>query len=151
MKELRQFFAMLFALALVSCGPEKAKTDQVPSGSDLTAIRDVLSRQETAWNAGNIEEFMEGYWKSDSLQFVGAKITRGWQKTLERYKASYPDRAAMGTLHFDFFRFALVAPDVCIVTGRYTLTRDNDTPTGLFTLLLKRVSGSWVIIYDHTS
>jgi hypothetical protein len=148
---VKKIFLFFLSCCLASCSTEPSKNSQSLSDADLLAIKEVLSRQETAWNAGSIEEFMEGYWKSDSLQFVGSKITRGWQQTLDRYKASYPDRATMGTLKFEFFRFYLVAPDVCVITGRYTLTRDKDMPNGLFTLLMRKMSGKWVIIYDHTS
>ena len=147
----RLFFVLLACSALISCNLGSSKTDQVAISGDETGIRDVLAKQEKAWNDGNIEEFMKGYWNSDSLQFVGSKITRGWQSTLERYKATYPDRATMGSLKFEFYRFSFITPQSCLVTGRYTLTREQDQPTGLFTLLLKNISGKWVIVYDHTS
>lgn len=151
MKNMRSLLLLVLCAGLASCNPEPAKTSQILSDADLAAIKEVLGRQENAWNEGNIEAFMEGYWRSDSLQFVGTGITRGWQTTLERYKKNYPDLATMGKLHFEFFNFALLAPGACLVTGRYTLTREKDTPTGMFTLVLRKISGNWVIVYDHTS
>jgi len=142
-------YALLAALlAFVSSCNQEPHTSRM---TNEAAIRRVLSDQEKAWNEGNIDKFMTGYWQSDSLQFVGTEITRGWQATLERYRASYPDRAAMGMLRFEFYRFAFLTPESCLVTGRYTLRRDLDEPTGLFTLLLKKIEGQWVIVYDHTS
>ena len=114
-------------------------------------IREVLMRQQDAWNQGNVEEFMEGYWKSDSLMFIGSKITYGWDSTLARYHKTYPDRDAMGQLRFTFYNFTLVDYNACLVTGRYQLKRNSDEPTGLFTLLLKKINGEWRIVYDHTS
>jgi hypothetical protein len=143
---------LLAVLILFSACSSTTTRPAVPNyASEESAIRLVLISQEQAWNEGSIEQFMEGYWKSDSLQFVGTSITQGWQPTLDRYKSSYPDRATMGSLKFDFYRFSFVSHDACLVTGRYTLTRDKDQPTGLFTLLLRKISGSWVIVYDHTS
>ena len=50
-------------------------------------ILKVLHEQQTAWNNGDIENFMKGYWKDDSLLFIGSKgPTYGWQKTLDNYK-----------------------------------------------------------------
>ena len=73
---------------------------------DIQAIRAVLSTQQNAWNNGNLEAFMDGYWRSDSLSFIGKRgINYGWQKTLDNYKKSYPDKAAMGTLHFDILKW----------------------------------------------
>jgi hypothetical protein len=109
------FFVLLFCSVLVSCNQATRQTDQETISGDETAIRDVLTMQEKAWNDGNLEEFMTGYWNSDSLQFVGSTITRGWQSTLNRYRATYPDRAAMGNLKFEFFRFYFVTPQSCLV------------------------------------
>ena len=143
---------VVFAVStLICCNPAAQETYQQALPGDEDGIREVLSAQEMAWNQGNLEEFMKGYWNSDSLQFVGATITHGWQSTLDRYKATYPDRAAMGNLKFEFFSFSFITPQSCLVTGRYTLTRAQDQPTGLFTLLIKNISGKWVIVYDHTS
>src|SRR3954467_11293783 len=103
--------------------------------SEEKAIRDVLKAQEAAWNQGNIDEFMEGYWKSDSLMFIGSGITQGWKATLERYHKSYPDRETMGQLDFTFFEFRFVDEKSCLVTGKYHLKRTADEPTGMFTLL----------------
>lgn len=107
--------------------------------------------QERAWNEGKIDDFMEGYWRSDSLMFVGSKITQGWDSTMARYHRTYPDRDAMGTLTFTFYDFKFVSNDACLVTGRYHLKRTSDEPTGLFTLLLRKNNGKWLIVYDHTS
>ncbi len=115
------------------------------------AIRELLKTQELAWNEGNIDGFMEGYWKSDSLMFVGSVITQGWNATLERYKRSYPDREAMGQLDFTFYDFKFIDNEACLVTGRYHLKRTSDDPTGMFTLLIKKIGGKWLVVYDHTS
>jgi uncharacterized protein (TIGR02246 family) len=149
--------AMNFRLAflayialLIGCQPQRSANQ--PSADDIAAIRSVLAKQVNAWNEGNIDAFMEGYWKSDSLLFIGSKITYGWDSTLVRYKKSYPDKATMGQLRFDIMRVDFVSTDNYLVTGRYTLLRANDQPTGIFTLWVKRDNnGAWVVVYDHTS
>ncbi len=115
------------------------------------AIRKVLENQQAAWNEGDIERFMEGYWKSDSLQFIGRSIRYGWKATLEGYKKGYPDKAAMGTLQFDLWQFRKLSEDVWLVTGKYTLIREKDKPSGPFTLIFRKIEGRWLIVYDHTS
>lgn len=118
---------------------------------DEKSIREVLDKQVAAWNDGNIEEFMQGYWKSDSLLFIGSKITNGWDSTLARYKRSYPDRATMGTLRFEIMRMDFISSDSYLITGKYFLTREKDNPSGVFTLLFRKKNGLWVAVYDHTS
>jgi ketosteroid isomerase-like protein len=124
------------------------KFDQLAEGN---AIRTVLAQQVADWNNFNIEGFMQGYWKSDSLLFIGAKITHGWDSTLARYKKSYPNKEAMGVLRFEIIRLQFTSTDACLVTGRYFLQRKTDSPSGVFTLLFRKKSGKWVVVYDHTS
>lgn len=116
-----------------------------------SSIREVLSKQQDAWNEGNLELFMEGYWKSDSLQFIGSSIRYGWQPTLDNYRKNYSTRALMGRLEFDIWQVVSLAPETYLVTGQYTLFRESDQPSGPFTLIFKKIQGQWLIIYDHTS
>jgi len=134
---------VLFCCAFTSFA-QKASPDEA-------AIRSVLDKQVAAWNEANIEEFMKGYWKSDSILFIGRKITSGWDSTLLRYKKSYPDKAAMGKLRFEILRMDFASTNACLVTGKFFLTREKDNPNGIFTLLFKKKKGKWLIVYDHTS
>ncbi|MBS1681919.1 MAG: nuclear transport factor 2 family protein [Bacteroidetes bacterium] len=140
----------LILLSIVSCtsNSKQAKMDKT---SDDVAIRQVLNNQVVAWNNADIETFMQGYWKSDSILFIGSKITSGWDSTLTRYKKSYPDKAAMGSLRFEILKMDFIAADACLVTGNFFLTREHDNPHGIFTLLFRKKNGNWVIVYDHTS
>jgi hypothetical protein len=114
-------------------------------------ISKVLSDQQVAWNRGDLESFMAGYWKSDSLTFVGSRgLTYGWESTLKNYKATYPDKGAMGQLNFEIIKFDLLSSDAAVMIGRYTLIRAKDKPTGLFTLIWKKINGQWVITSDQT-
>jgi hypothetical protein len=140
-----KFRFIIFVLIFFGCG---SKFDRA---SEEQAIRSLLKAQEEAWNQGNIDEFMEGYWKSDSLMFVGSAITQGWNATIERYKKSYPTQEIMGKLDFTFYDFKFIDSNSCLVTGKYHLKRTSDEPTGMFTLLLKKIDSKWVIVYDHTS
>ena len=141
--------AVLISFLMPGCSTQK--TDNFDAAAEERAIRQVLSAQEAAWNAGSIEEFMEGYWHSDSLRFIGTGITTSWQATLERYRRTYPDRATMGELKFEFYRFYFINQHSCLVTGRYSLKRATDEPTGMFTLLIEKINDEWLIVYDHTS
>ena len=122
------------------------------SSSAEKEIRAVLTLQDEEWNRGNIAGFMESYWKSDSLMFIGKSgITYGWQKTLDNYKKSYPDTAAMGKLRFDLIEFKLLGDKDCFVVGKWFLTRSIGNLNGAFTILLRKINNTWVIIADHSS
>ncbi len=117
-----------------------------------TEIRTILTTQSTAWNRGDIEGFMQTYWKSDSLMFIGKNgVTRGWQQTLDNYKKSYPDKSAMGQLSFDIIKVKKLSGKYFYVVGKWMLKRSIGDLSGHFDLLLKKINRKWVIISDHSS
>lgn len=148
MKKYSTLLAVLM-LTLNSC--QQSKTAFDPKAEEA-AIRAVLEAEQIAWNNGDIEQFMEGYWKSDSLQFMSNRgINKGWQETFDGYKRGYPDRAAMGTLRFEIIKIKPLNEDHFVVSGKYFVTRISGNLEGGFTLIFKKIDGKWVAIYDHTS
>lgn len=124
-----------------------AQTDK-----DEAAIRKVMVDQAAAWNRGDIDGFMAGYWKSEKLTFLsGTDVTRGWQPTLDRYKKGYDSRAKMGTLTFSDLEVTMLAKDAAVVLGSWSLARDKDNPHGKFTLIFRKFKDGWRIVMDHTS
>lgn len=120
--------------------------------NDKILILKLLEDQRQAWNRGEIEEYMQGYLKSDSLVFVGKSGPKyGWDNTLANYKKAYPDKKAMGFLSFDIKEVRLISADHAFVLGAWHLKREKDEPKGFFTLLVKKVNGEWKVITDHSS
>ncbi|MFA6261381.1 MAG: DUF4440 domain-containing protein [Bacteroidia bacterium] len=145
MKNTLAFFILLCA-STVQAQPHKL--------TDAQMIRRVLLMQEKAWNAGDLPAFMEGYWKNDSLQFIGKKgITLGWQQTLDNYIKSYPDQATMGQLQFEILKLEMFSKTTAQVIGKWTLIRsvEKGNAGGYFTLIFKKINKRWVIVSDHTS
>ncbi len=122
------------------------------SAQDRRAILQILKRQTEDWNTGRVDKFMNGYWPSDSLTFVGkVGITYGYEPTLANYKKRYPDRASMGMLRFDILQMDFPAPNVAYVIGRFHLKRPKiGDADGYFTLLWRKINKRWVIISDHS-
>ena len=119
---------------------------------DEKAIRGLLNKQTEAWNRGDIEGFMQVYWKSDSLMFIGKNgVVWGWQKTLDNYKKSYPGKEAMGKLSFDIIQVKRVSSDYYHVVAKWMLERTMGNLDGHYTLLLRKMNGEWKIIADHSS
>lgn len=114
-------------------------------------IKATLTAQAAAWNEGDIEAFMEGYWRDPQLRFVsGTEVSRGWSNTLRRYKKRYGNGAALGQLTFNELDVQMIADDISIVVGRFNLVRGTALDTGTFTLVMKRFEGAWRIVHDHT-
>jgi len=128
-----------------------SQNDPVPAPQ--VAIQKVLKDQAAAWNKGDLEGFMIGYWKSPDLSFFsGNAKTKGWQATLERYRKKYQgEKKEMGKLAFSDLSIDMLGDDHALVKGRYQLTLMKDTPTGIFTLIMKKLPEGWRITHDHTS
>ena len=140
--------AFLASMILVA-GCQTARVSE--AGADAE-VRAVLDQQARDWNAGDLAGFMKFYAHSEQTRFAsGGDISRGWQTVFDRYKAKYADRAAMGTLKFSAVEVTPIAPDAAEVFGRWQLTRASDAPSGLFTLLFRRMPEGWRIVHDHTS
>ena len=115
-------------------------------------ILGILDRQTQAWNRGDIDAFMNGYWENDSLMFIGKSgVTYGWANTLNNYKKGYPDTAAMGKLTFTLIQVKKLSGKYYHVTGKWFLKRSVGDVGGHYTLLFRKIRGRWVIISDHSS
>ncbi len=141
----------LAACCCAGCRPA-APPAAFDQAADEAAIRAVMQQQQDAWNRGDVDAFMAGYARTDSLRFAsGGAVQQGWQATLERYHRAYPDRAAMGTLSFELRQVRVLSPRWAFVFGAYALERADDRPTGLFTLLFEKRPEGWRVVHDHTS
>ena len=118
---------------------------------DKIAVLKVLNDQADAWNRGDIKGYMEGYWKSDSLKFITkGGMKQGWENVLSMYQKSYPGKAEMGHLDFEFKNISLIGKNVVQVYGTWKLTETGKEASGTFSLLLKKQKGKWLIVIDHT-
>jgi hypothetical protein len=143
MKKIASSLFMLFIL--ISCSRSDFEKDK-------TAINEVMNTQSQCWSNGDIDGFMDGYWKSDSLRFLGRRgLTFGWQTTLNSYKKSYPNKQAMGKLIFNNISFEKLNHKQMFVVGKWTLEREKDTLGGYYSLLWMKMNGQWKVIFDHTN
>lgn len=145
---MRAFCVGAFCLAIIP-----GSTFAAPHPGDAVyEIENVIAAQQAAWNRGDIDGFMNGYWKSNETVFVSADdVTRGWQNVLDRYKAKYSDRAKMGTLTFSEIEIRSLSNESAVALGSWKLKRANDEPHGRFTLVFRKFPDGWKIIHDHTS
>ena len=145
---------LILGVGLASTGCSTARQTAASNPAEARrAIVQVLTTQTAAWNRGNITGFMQGYWQSDSLVFIGRKgPTYGWQPTLVNYQKSYPDASAMGQLDFSGLRVSLLMPGAAQVVGRWHLARPvAGDLQGYFLLVLRQIDGKWLVVADHTN
>ena len=139
---------LILSLVLLTTGAQAQRLT-----ASRQAISQVLTTQTAAWNRGDVAGFMQGYWHSDSLVFIGKRgLTYGWQPTLDNYRRSYPDASAMGQLTFSNLHITPIGAEAAHVVGRWHLTRPAAGDLeGHFLLVFRRIDGRWVIVADHSS
>lgn len=150
---MKIFLSVITLFTLMACQTEthKVEINYNPS-EELKVISNIMDKQQESWNRGNIDEFMIPYWHSDSLLFIGKSgVNKGWQKTLDNYKKSYPTTEAMGRLEFDNISMEMIDEQNAWVLGKWTLYRIADTLSGHYTLNWRKMSNQWFIVSDHSS
>ena len=132
---------------------QKAPEAIVDMESEFSTIKSIMAEQEAAWSSGDIDAFMQAYLQSDSLRFIGSRgLSMGWNTTLENYKKGYPDQSTMGKLSFDILHLEALSPKACYMIGQYYLSREEkEDASGYFSLVWKKIDGSWKIVADHSS
>jgi len=136
------FLVLLLISAVLVCGQSKEEN----------SITQLLAAQTKSWNHGDIDGFMQTYWKSDSMMFIGKTgVHFGWQETFNTYKKTYPDSSAMGKLSFNIIEIKKLSFAFYYVVGKWMLKRSMGDLNGYFDLLLKKINGKWYIISDHSS
>ncbi|MEZ5998799.1 MAG: nuclear transport factor 2 family protein [Hyphomonas sp.] len=154
---MKAFAAALSVFALSACAtqvstPAPVQNVALDEAGEIAAITALLEDQDAAWNRGDIDAFMLGYWKSPLLRFAsGGTVTRGWQETNDRYHRVYGTPEKMGTLITDDYEIVLLAPDAAIAHGHWKLVRDGDEPSGLYTLVMRKFGPDWKIVSDTTT
>ena len=114
-------------------------------------ILKVMNEQQIAWNNGDLEGFMKGYWKSEEMMFIGKSGPNyGWQKTLDNYKKSYPTKEKMGILTFSDQKIKMLGKDYAHVFGKWNLARKDGDLGGIYTLVFQKFKNGWKVISDHT-
>lgn len=150
--KMKGLFCIVVLVAGLSWAAVRSNDAASSEESARRAITAILDDQQSAWNRGDVDAFMKGYWNSPDLTFAGTSgITRGWSSVSARYRKNYADRAAMGQLDFSAREFHALGNDAALVLGRWHLKRSSGDVGGVFTLVFQRVPEGWRIIHDHTS
>ncbi len=132
-----------------ACAPSQTRV-----GDPAAEVRAVWNAQVDAWNHGDLDAFMAGYWNSPDLVFFSNKTeTRGWQQTLDRYRATYKaEGRQMGTLDFPKLEFKVLSPEAVLARGQWRLKMpDGKESTGMTSVTFQKRPEGWRIVHDHSS
>ena len=99
------------------------------------AVRQILATQQAAWNRGDIDNFMVGYWENDSLLFVGNTLDRspgGPHDAMATGKAGIERSQRFRTKGLGYFAEQSTQPQ----TLGYSL---SDSPVGLLAWIYEKL------------
>ncbi|MFH1518274.1 MAG: nuclear transport factor 2 family protein [Pseudomonadota bacterium] len=148
--------ALVLILPMTACATPQTVPVPILTPAQVDAesarITALLEAQDAAWNRGDIDAFMKGYWRSPELRFAsGGNVTRGWDETNARYKRVYATPDLMGRLSTSDYEIVILSPDAAIAHGAWRLDRPGDRPSGLYTLVMRKIGGEWLIVSDTTT
>jgi len=139
--------------AIAQTAPPPADQLRTLSHDELEIVK-VLTKQQNAWNKGDLDGFALGYKNSPDIIFVGHNLSRGYDQMLDSYKHGYPNKEAMGTLAFTDLEPHILDDKYAFVLGHYKLERSKKgggNAEGIFSLLFEKTPDGWKIILDHTT
>lgn len=149
---IRSVLAGAAFLLIAGCATAPPSLTAEAKAAEAATITAMLKAQDAAWNQGDIDGFMNGYWPSDDLRFAsGGDVVRGYDATLARYKARYPGREGMGVLTTSDYEIDVVSPDAAIAHGSWHVKLAGEELSGLYTLVLRKLDGAWLIVSDTTT
>ena len=113
----------------------------------------VFEQGARAWNAGNLDGFMDTYLPDSETTFITRTgVLHGVAAIRNVYAARFAPGAQHDSLHFQDVEIDVLAPDVVNAIAWYVLVRgDSITARGSTSLVMRRVSGRWRIVHDHSS
>lgn len=121
------------------------------TAAEEQAIRQIFVRGQAAWKSGDIDAFMSGMWDDEStIHIFNEEITVGFEAIRERYSSRYTDPDRMGELTTKDMVVNVLSPDIAYVYSRWNFTHPDITFDGVFTLVLRKIDGQWLIVHDHS-
>lgn len=123
-------------------------------GADLRSDLDAdLDSSAAAWNRGDLEGFLATYLARPTTTYIGSSgLVVGFDGIRDRYAPLFRGEARRDSLDFRDLQVRPLGDSTALAIGRYDLHRaDSLTSTGIFTLVLRRAGGDWMIVHDHSS
>jgi uncharacterized protein (TIGR02246 family) len=141
--------AAWFALQRVAA-PRPQPADPVVIRREVLAV---LAHGARAWNAGDLDGFVSDYLPDSETTFIGkTEVLHGIAAIRNVYAARFAPGAGRDSLHFQGVEVDVLGPDLVNTIAWYVLMRgDSVTARGPTSLVMRRVSGRWRIIHDHSS
>ncbi len=122
-----------------------------PSPADKRAILNMVKARQDAWNRGDFRGYMAGFENPGIIFVSNGKIQSSWQATLDHYIKGYPTREARGHVRFYDATIRMLGPNAALLICHLHMTRPKQPLEGVFTDIVQRIHGKWIITMNHVS
>jgi uncharacterized protein (TIGR02246 family) len=115
-------------------------------------IRNRFAEGTEAWNRGDLEAYLAGYWESEKTRWITrGKIIRGVNAIRAMYKSLFDSPEKMGKFEVKELEVDILTDSDALVVGQWSHTAGQLVRQGVFTVYMKKLEGEWVVVIDHTS
>lgn len=152
-RALTSMAIVVASIAWLSCRSHEPPAKPSDPVGLQAAVDTLLVASAEAWNAGELDGFLEWYRRSPETTYIGSSgLVRGWEAIRARYAPLFEPGAARDWLRFEGLAARPLGPNLGLATARYVLVQgDSVTATGIFTLIVRREPEGWRIVHDHSS
>lgn len=160
---IRRYVSRLIILGVLSTQPILAvvlpvppdlapiPASEKPSPTDRKAILDMIRARQNAWNRGDFQGYMSGFENPGIIFVSNGKIQKSWQATLDHYMKGYPTKEARGRVRFYDATIRMLGPNAALLICHLHMSRPKQPLEGVFTDVVQRVDGKWIITMNHVS
>src|SRR5262245_49674904 len=150
-----QFLVVFLAFAIPLQAEEKgwemfdsSKRDRTSQPSDAQVIYEDLLKLLEAWNADNIDRYLELYWKSPNLSVLrNMEQLNGWQNLHDFLAKTFQDPKLMGHAEPVRIQIKLLTPTLAYRLLRLKFTfPDSKKLEEVRTMVLQKFKEGWKII-----
>jgi|HubBroStandDraft_2_1064218.scaffolds.fasta_scaffold335704_1 uncharacterized protein (TIGR02246 family) len=154
-------------LSIVFCLSSPATTIAADSKTDLDTINqqkvagagdpekeiyDQVNRAVEAWNRHDLDGYLDGFWRSDSLILVvEGETVRGWDLLSKALHTGYPNPTEMGNVTLDRVQVQMLSSDLALALTWDTVSFPKKKEFGTSTIVMKKLPEGWRVAVMHTS
>lgn len=155
----KAMFGLVFIAALTLC---LSMVQPAIAASDEEEIIQVMENFSKAFNTSDLELMLSLHWKSPNISKLtpsagGAFLAQGWEAVEEGWKGTLgqPAGTYITTLHHP--QVTILEKNIALITGYLLMTVNPPAATEQTmnqlrqTLVVQKVGGKWLIVYEHTS
>ena len=122
------------------------------SADDSQEIVALIVKQYAAWGKGDINGYLEPYWRSPLLVYIAeAAVWKGFDEVKANVERDYPAQSQMGHNVLERLETNVIASDMAITLEWYNVTFPNTKVRGITSSTWRKLPEGWRIVQCQTA